>query len=299
MRTLLSNRDAVDLAQVRRFILGTLSTAQAEAVNEVIYVDGGAGQNSYDGKSPDRAKATIAAALAVATAGDVVAVFPGTYAEHVTMAVANVSLVGLGDVPRQVLLFSAAVDATPMINITAQGCCVANLRCSCGEVTNASMIQVYRVPNCRIEKCEFFLTAIPVLVGVCLSGAITECYHNTVVDCLFDGVTEGILFAANGTMPNGNFIDKCTFVNGVTADITDGGVAVAVTLVWITECKFLGVGGAAPVDYIILDNAGTTGAIARCVFAHATHASAVIVVAGTLLCVSNYTVAGVSIAAPA
>jgi len=299
MRTLLSNRDAVDLAQVRRFIVGTLSTDQAENIGETIYVDGTAGSNAFDGKSPDRAKLTITAALAVAVAGDVVAVFPGTYAEHVTMAVANVSLVGLGDVPRQVLLSDVAAVATPYINITAQGCCVGNLRISPLNAANVACIQVSNVPNCLVEKCEFYIEPTGVValdVGVRLVGAIAECFHTTIRGCIFDGHTDGIMFVANATMPNGTLIEYNTFLNGVTSDITDNGVATAVTLVWIRYNNFLGLGNVAPTDFIVLDQAGSTGVICQNVFNFATHNILVIVVPATILTISNYTLAGCSVA---
>ena len=264
MRTLLSNRDATDLAQVRRFIVGTLSTDQAENIGETIYVDGTAGSNAFDGKSPDRAKLTITAALAVAVAGDVVAVFPGTYAEHVTMAVANVSLVGLGDVPRQVLLASAAVLATPYITIaaTAPGCCVANLRISPGEVTDPSCIHIHAA-NTLVEQCEFFLGTVPLLIGVEIVGPVATCFHNTIRDCVFDGHTLGIVFTPNVTNADGNLIERCRFVNTVTGDIRDDAGIIAVTLVWIKDCDFL---SGTLAGQIRLTSGASTGCVYGCAF---------------------------------
>ena len=297
MRTLLSNRDATDLAQVRRFIVGTLSTDQAENIGETIYVDGTAGSNAFDGKSPDRAKLTITAALAVAVAGDVVAVFPGTYAEHLTMAVANVSLVGLGDEPVKTLISSPAVTATPLLTISAVGCTVANLRFTQGEVTDPSCILVNQVSETFIENCDFVLgAACALLIGVEILGAPTTAFCNTVRGCFFSGCTMGIvLVEIANTMPLNTYVKNCTFQRLITSDISDLGVAHVIDGIFIEDCNFRTVSA----TMLNLHGAAHTGTLYGCCCPGAWSHAGGVNTAALILTARCYTVAGVSGAAPA
>ena len=89
-------------------------------------------------------------------------------------------------------------------------------------------------------------------------------------------------------------IEDCLFERGVTADITDKD-DIQVDQVLIRNNVHLD----APTDFIVLDNASTTGAMFGCWFHQATHQATVITVAAGLQTVCNRTLAGISVAQPA
>lgn len=283
MLPLLSNRDAVNIAQLTRYLVGVLNTGQAEIINEVRYVDGTNGNNAYDGKSPDRAFKTIAAALAVSAADDVVLVFPGTYAEHLTMAVAGVTLMGIGDTPAAVLLYDTSDVATAMVAITAARCAVRHLRISLGHANNVSGLSITGVSDCLVEDVEFVKGAATMDEGVRLVGPSTA-VRNTIRKCVFDTCVLGIKLLADTTNQADVCIEDCLFKTSTTADITDS-EDVQVLRITIRRCTFNSIG----TDYIMIDAAGGTGIISECSFRSATLSNATVTVAAGIICAAAYT----------
>jgi len=291
---LLTNRDSVNLAQLRDYLVGVLSTGQAEIINEVLYVDGTNGNAAYDGKRPDRAFKTITQAYAVAAAYDVIAVFPGTYAEHIAWAGSNVTLLGLGSKPKDVHILDATAGVTTaMLAIVGSNNVVSNLRIGNGHANCVANLSLLGSDN-LVEGCEFVKYAsVANDVGVELIGPATN-LNNEIRNCLFNGCTNGVIFTADTTQAKDQIIRGCTFKNGVTTDIFDV-TDVAVDGVLIDECVFLGI----PTKFIEIDSAACAGGmISNCTFNSATHATTIDIDNG-IIPVCNRTLAGISVAVPA
>ena len=288
---ILSNRDAGNIAQLKRYIVGVLNVGDAETFNEVLYVDGNAGDDSYNGKAPDRAFATIAAALSAASAYDVVAVLPGTYAEHITLATANVTLIGLGATPRQVLLLDATDSAVEMIAITASNVTVGNLMVQLGHANNVECVTVGACDYATIESCIFEKLSETLDEAIRLMGPNTNKGH-IIRGCTFDTHTLGIVFEDSTTNASQVTIEDCLFKNGATADITDS-ADVQVNGVVIRGCYFQGA-ATPPTDFIVLDNTSSDGLLAGCYFGAAVLALTEVAVDAGIYSVGCYTEEGVN-----
>lgn len=289
-------RNDTSIAQLKRYLVGVLNTGAAENINEVLWVDGTNGSDSNDGKAPDRAYATITAALAAAVAYDTVAVFPGSYTEHAALAVDNVSLVGLGDSPRQVVLQDSTDSVVEIIAITGSNCTVANLMVGNGHANNVEAITVGACDYATIENCVIEpASGITQDEGIRLMGPNTNIGH-IIRNCYFNTCTLGIVFEDSTTNAKDVVIEGCIFHNGVTADITDS-ADIQVNGVLIKDCVFQG-GATPPTDFIVLDNASTDGFICNCYFRSATLATATITIDAGLIMAGCYTEEGLSAAVP-
>jgi hypothetical protein len=286
-------RNDTSIAQLKRYLVGVLNTGAAENINEVLWVDGTSGNDSNDGKAPDRAFATIAGATAVAVAYDTIAVFPGSYTEHVALATANVSLVGLGDSPRQVVLQDSTDSTVEIIAITGSNVTVANVMVGNGHANNVEGITIGACDHVTIENCVIEpASGITQDEGIRIMGPSTNIKH-VIRNCEFDTCTLGIVFEDSTTNALDVTIEGCTFRNGVTADITDS-ADIAVNGVLIKDCAFIDT----PTDFIVLDNAGSTGLLCGCYFASATLALATIAVDAGVFTVGCYTEEGVNAVHP-
>lgn len=298
MRNFLNAREATQLDHLHSYLVGLLDIGSGAVVSNVLYVNGTGGSDANNGQSPDKAKATIQAALDAADAFDVVAVFPDTYAEHLTMSTADVSLLGLGDRPKQVLLQDATDLATAYITITGNGCVVSNLRISNGHANNVNGITI-TAANVLINNVELWRDNAGTIaqdVGIALTGTAAISHDNVIRGCRFKFCTNGIIFTADTTQAIRTTIEDCIFEDGVTTDIFDV-TDVAVDYLRVLRCYFL---NTSVTKFIEVDSAACAGGvIADCVFACATHASAQIDIDNGILPVSNRTVAGVSVAVPA
>lgn len=299
----LDMRGDMSLAQLKRYLVGVLNTGAAEVPIGVLWVDGNSGSDSNDGKAPDRAKLTIQNALDNVTEGGTVAVFPkldssgniAAYAEHLDIdTVANTTLLGLGDRPRDVLLLDTSDSTDEMIGITKSGTVVKNLHVQLGHANNVEGIVIGACDYVTIEDCLFTkYSTVTYDEGIRIMGPNTNIEH-VIRNCFFDTVTLGIVFEDSTTNASDVIIEGCTFRRGVTADITDS-ADIQVDGVVIRDCDFIEGG----TDFIVLDNASTTGVCMGCRFDYATHELDVIALAAGVLCIGNITVAGVSTAHPA
>jgi hypothetical protein len=145
------------------------------------YVDGDNGAAGNTGKSPADAKATVTAALAVASTGDVIFVFPRkmlatssdpvSYAETVTITVPQVSIVGIGNgrVQGGLPQFKIGAGTTPMFDIKAPGVRIANLGINGASSTGggikitddggtASAVIGTTIEGCHFKNCKCHAT---------------------------------------------------------------------------------------------------------------------------------------------
>lgn len=187
-------RNDTSIAQLHRYLVGVLNTGAGENINEVLWVDGTNGNDSNDGKAPDRAYKTIQAALDDTSAYDTVAVFPGTYDEHLDIdTTANTTLLGLGDTPRQTLLLDTSDSADEMIGVTKSDTTIANLAIQLGHANNVEAIVVGVCDRCTIENVLIQKLTEAVDEGIRLMGPNTNVGH-VIRNCEFDGCTLGIVF---------------------------------------------------------------------------------------------------------
>ena len=291
----LDMRNDTTLAQLGRYLIGVLNTGLAENINEVLWVDGTNGSDANDGKAPDRAKKTISAAAALAAAYDTIAVFPATYDEHVALATDNVTLIGLGDTPRQTIIRDDADSAVEQVAVTGSNVTISNVMIQNGHANNVEAVTIGACDYCTLDNCIFEKYAsIDLDEAVRIMGPNTNIGH-IIRDCFFNGHILGIVFEDSTTNAADVHIIRCLFDNGTTADITDS-ADVSVTGVLIQDCIFK---HAAVTDFIVLDNASTEGLMVGCRFNEATFATGTITIDAGLECVDCHTLAGENIAVPA
>jgi hypothetical protein len=94
-------------------------------LGDVYYADSANGSSAYNGKSWATAKATIAQAAALCSAGDTVMI-SGSFTEAVSCALAGVSFIGGGTNPNAAI-WTGAADAK-CLSITAANCTVKNIK---------------------------------------------------------------------------------------------------------------------------------------------------------------------------
>lgn len=119
------------------------------------YVDSANGSNSNSGLDPSKAKLTIAAAVALAVAGDTI-VLRGSFSEAVTIAVAGVRFIGAGTCPKETQWTSGA--DTKSLTITANYVTVENIYFKPPARSAGTPASIYinggshgRVRNCRFQ----------------------------------------------------------------------------------------------------------------------------------------------------
>jgi hypothetical protein len=99
---------------------------QRNPLHDVIFVDATNGNNSNDGHDRRRAKATIAAAVAVAEAGDTI-YCEGSFSEAVTVAVAGLRIIGVGPATQRAI-WTGDADAVCLTISGVEGCLVEGFR---------------------------------------------------------------------------------------------------------------------------------------------------------------------------
>lgn len=144
------------------------------------------GSSAYDGKSPDKPKATLAQAVAAATTaqGDRIYLLPG-HSETVTAPVAlsksNISVIGLGE-PGNTLITTATADIN-LIDITGDKVLIENVM-----FTNTATVTVQTEmldvggSFVTIRNCIFNFAAAANVEGINVATGETDC---KVIGCQF------------------------------------------------------------------------------------------------------------------
>jgi hypothetical protein len=178
--------------------LGFGIAAKANPLHDIIFVDSVNGNNGNDGHDRRRAKLTIAAAVAVAEAGDTI-ICEGSFSEAVVVAVAGLRIIGAGPTPNR-CIWTAAADA---VCLTING-----------------------VADCRVENIRFrppaYSAGTPAAISLASGANYTQ-----IVNCRFQGQT-GSYFGIKSTGADNVQIVDCEFkyLNNVT---TVNGTAIATT----------------------------------------------------------------------
>lgn len=121
----------------------------------VWYVNSVTGSAANDGKTPATALATIAAAVALAAAGDTIYI-SGSFSEAVTVTLAGLSLIGSGTCPKGAI-WTSATD-TVCLTINAERVVVENIYFKPPAYTASratSAITLSSASYAKIRKCRF------------------------------------------------------------------------------------------------------------------------------------------------
>lgn len=129
---------------------------QNEAANEW-YVNSVTGNDSYSGKSAVSPKLTIAAAVALASAGDTIFI-RGSFDEAVTCSLAGVQFIGVGTGPQQSQWTAPTVAGSHCLKITGEQCLVENIKFRPVTYTTSGVpagIHLSGANYTTIRKCRF------------------------------------------------------------------------------------------------------------------------------------------------
>lgn len=206
----------------------------------LIYVDAQAGDDLYDGRSPDpgRPKQTITGAVVIAAPGDIIICYStgaatfdeNTVAGGVVVAADRITIMGLNEI----FIVNSNVGATSVFNITGDHCHVLGFHCN--EATNTvegivstgnyttiedsvfdgameNGIRLQGVSQCRVERC--FIRGCT-NDGIELAGVSVE---NHIENCDIQGVGDNAISLLVGA--DGNDIRNCV-ANGLAATTTNG-----------------------------------------------------------------------------
>lgn len=219
------------------------------------FVDGTAGSDAYDGTTPDLAKATVQAGLALMNAYDVLYImenafvgtdptyYQGTAANH-TIAVANtgVAIVGVSHAgqlgyPMTPYLMGMAATETPLFTVNAPLVAIENLHFSGGwansntttagivapdslGTTSTSVPQGISIHNCSFEDME---GATPTMSRSypASTGAITivGTWYSVINHCRFRNCVLGIMVISATSTAVCNTIQNCIFYADATTDV--------------------------------------------------------------------------------
>ncbi len=195
--------------------------------------------NSVNGSGTTwaKAKTTIAAAVAVASARDIILVAPtinqmaGTttndYAEAVTIPATKMglSIIGMGHDQEAVIWASPSQNSAPL-TINARGCYVSGFRFRPNGSSTAGIVLVTNTAltanaeGTAIENCTFRSTTQDALAGIELQGG---CNDIRIRHCIFDNVVAGIRqtnsdnsIAYRVTIEHNQINGNCT--NGIILD---------------------------------------------------------------------------------
>lgn len=216
-------RGAVEIKK-RVDFKGGLESAFFEPFAGVFYVDKLNGSDTFNGRSPDKAKATIAAAIALMNAriswstqpwakDDVLYIAPGRYAEALTSLPYGCRIIGLGDAfdlngERGVTIKPASgspVDCTSVINSRIENICF--------ESPDTSV--VFQADNFNrniLLGCVF--AGLPGGSPTTTRGLeiVKDMTGNRITNCVFMVVRNGIYINtdnANSKQASGNIIEYC------------------------------------------------------------------------------------------
>ena len=181
-----------------------LKAAFYEPFGRVFYVDKLSGSDTFDGRSPSNAKATIAAAITLMNArinwstqpwarNDVLYIAPGRYAENLTSLPYGCRVIGLGD----------AFDLNGERGVTI-------------KPSSGSPVDCTSVINCRIENICFESPDTSVIFQA------DNFNRNILLDCVFAGLPGGSPTTTKALEivkdMTGNRITNCVFMvarNGI------------------------------------------------------------------------------------
>ena len=250
----------------------------------------GSGAN---GKTKATAFTTVAAALLAAVSHDVIFIFPGTYAENLTVSSDYITLVGMQS-------GYGRPDVAPatgvVLTVEAQGFVCKRVRFASGDGSSC----VRQKGNGFVfADCVFDDATDAGAAGVLLKGNDDDdsytASEGVISNCLFRGNASGIVFAGAETPGNGVgsthcVIDSCRFIDNTgpdlaTADNDSTDATYSVQDVVIQDCDFAEPKNKATwVDFTTANGGAAsaqTGMIRNCYFNDDTVDTTAIAIVGT------------------
>lgn len=239
-----------------------------------------------DGTLPSAPLSTIGRALlrTVAGRGDVIVVMPGTYAENLTVATSDVSIIGAVDGIPPVI---TPVGVATALTVTADGFYMENITID-GLTTGTPA--VITGDNVKIVNCTFN-RAVAAGDGLTILGLTL---HAKIIGCTFQSnAVAGLRLenTAGGVHPELVHVEGCRFITNTVNAIADtdnaaGGDTFGV--LFIDSNLFLGAGAA--YVYINLLDAGAAGLglVSNNYFADADVVAAQIVRPAGVFCSGNH-----------
>lgn len=237
---------------------------------KIIYIDGESGNDGRDGSTPALAKASIASAMAAATAGSMLCAFPGSYEENVVFTKDYISLVGA------MINGYGKPDIVPDSGIAVstgsfQGITLGHLRCVSADGDAVKIIgNGFVLSDIWCEAASD---------GILLSPNEDDDHYTAsegrIVGCVIRSCAQGIRFFnpgpgdEGGVGPTDNLISDCLFYGITNQDLIDehtaGGNNVCFGNTIVRDCIHADRNKAV---YITLTNgSGNTGVILRPAFA--------------------------------
>lgn len=225
--------------------LNGVFTGTARFVNSVTGSDG------YDGLSADRPYATIAAAVADASAGDTI-YLKGTFNEAVTCSLAGLRFIGTGTVPRETSWTAPTVAGSFCLKLAAAYCEVANIYFKPVIYTSSGIPSgIYLsganwsfIHDCRFQGQTGSYKAIYSPVCDSDNVRIQDCEFMYMNTATHGAGIYGV--EAGGLSYSGWNIERCKFNSCIT------GIDLNMRCGTIKDCEF---------DYVGIDASGATGNI--------------------------------------
>lgn len=207
------------------------------------FVDTVNGNNGRNGRSPDRAFATIRAGLNAATTGngDTIWVFPGQYAESLTIDKLDVAIIGAsGKHPGRTQIIGDGVTAQATIDVNtgfARGFVLANVEVDtnsvarpairvvtneAGDRTATSTDAYWTLQNVRVNSGNATLPSAALLLEGAQMGRV---YNSELMNC-----THGVVFQGGVTnQPDDVKFWNTVYQDNVTADVATSASAAGTT----------------------------------------------------------------------
>jgi hypothetical protein len=233
----------------------------------VYFVDSATGSNSNSGLDPTQAFATLTTAITACTTnkGDVIILMPShaeTISTTVTLSIANVSIIGLGNGTARPNLTQGTTGSTGMLTVSGSNNRIANVYFTGSATGTNEPLLTISGSYVDVEGC-FFAPASKQLYTILLSG--TASTDISIKNCSFVASAAGpdaIIFSS--VMVHRVIVSGCYF-NVVGSAGCDHGiitVSSSASLGWlIKDCVFMGMADGEPA---IKPLAASTGLVANC-----------------------------------
>jgi len=185
------------------------------------YVDSVNGSDSYSGKSPGQAVATLAQAESLASAGDTILIAPGhseTLAVEVTVNLAGLRIIGLGQGQRRPqFTVGANIDG---IALDAANILLYGLYFNEGTAAHTASIDV-AATKCKIQNCHFDC-GVNDLESITIAAAGTDL---EVEDCTWKVTANGpdAAIEVESASADGLVVKNCWFDGGSDVNAWDAG----------------------------------------------------------------------------
>jgi hypothetical protein len=271
-----------------------------DVVRQRYYVNNSTGSNSNDGLSPSSPLASITHALALAKSNDQIFLAPGSYDEAVVItgadaegnARSNLMIVGQGGPGAAAIAPSASNAVAITVSGTAarrnSGVTLVNVGGE-GNGTGGGLYVFGNIRRFRAFGCKFEGGAFAAKLESTAAGSVGD---TKFVENEFAWTTTAlsIVVSGGGDPVTQTLVQRNLFHNFVTDGIVNSGAHS--TDLWVIENVFANQEDATePTQYLDIDEANTTGLVAKNVFATTVMAAAKLAIAAGVIWAGNQVLA--------